>query len=129
VIIEMRYGDVHVQRIPMAGKVVEIKGGGKELEGEVDLSDYWSEKMLPFQKMTVFETEIGRVAVRQITSHFANRIEVWIEPGVAVERGQRLGRVLAGSTVVIEMPESVELLVSEEDEVKGGETVIARYGR
>jgi phosphatidylserine decarboxylase len=123
----MRYTDVHVQRVPLDGEVIEIEGGGEKIPKGTSPYKYASEKMLPYQKRTVFKTEIGSVAVRQITSLFASRIEVFVRIGEKVKRGQRLGRVLAGSTVVLELPMNIEILVSKNKEVIGGETIIARY--
>lgn len=127
IVIEMRYTDVHVQRIPISGKILRIEGEGNELQEGVNIGDYHLEKMLPFQKVTIIDSPIGDVVVRQITSFFAKRIEVFVEEGQSVEIGRRLGRVLAGSTVVIELPDMVDVLVKKEDIVVGGETIIARY--
>jgi len=126
-VIEMRYTDVHVQRIPMDGKVIEIIGGGQKLPKDESAYAYAEEKMLPYQRRTLFDTEIGPLAVRQITSLFAARIEVFLETGDLAVRGERLGRVLAGSTVVLELPMDIEILVKPEQEVFGGETIVARY--
>jgi phosphatidylserine decarboxylase len=111
----------------MAGKVVKIEGDGKQLPKEMRVGDYALKKMAPFQKITTISTEIGDVVVRQITSFFAKRIEVFIKEGEILERGQRLGRILAGSTIVIELPSSVDILVKEEQNVLGGESIIAKY--
>lgn len=126
-VIEMRYTDVHVQRVPMDGKVIGIEGGGEKLPRGTSPYQYAAQKMLPYQKRTAFKTEIGEIAVRQITSFFASRIEVFVQPGEGVKRGQRLGRVIAGSTVVLELPMNIRVLVSKNQEVVAGETVVAKY--
>ena len=122
----MRYTDVHVQRVPIDGVVLKILGEGKKLPFK-GIGDYMSEKMLPYQKVTVLKTEIGIVKVRQITSAFASRIQVFVKSGQQVKRGQRLGRVLAGSTVVLEVPETVTILVKKNQEVLAGESIIGKY--
>jgi len=127
VVIEMRYTDVHVQRVPMAGDVIAIEGEGKKIPEGVSIRNYMADKMLPYQKRTIFQTEIGQIAVRQITSFFASRIQVFVKVGEKVTRGQRLGRVTAGSTVVVELPMNIKILVSRNQEVVAGETVIANY--
>jgi phosphatidylserine decarboxylase len=127
IVIEMRYTDVHVQRIPLDGDVIKIEGGGEKLPAGTSPYKYATEKMLPYQKRTVFKTEIGEIAVRQITSLFASRIEVFIRVGEKVKKGQRLGRVLAGSTVVLEIPVIIKVLATINQEVIGGETIIAKY--
>ncbi len=127
ILIEMRYTDVHVQRVPLDGRVIEIEGEGRELPPGYRIMDYTLDKLFPFQKWTVFETEIGRVVVRQITSLFAKRIEVFLKEGQFAKRGERLGRVLAGSNVVLELPVRTRLTVEKGQEVVGGETIVARY--
>ena len=89
--------------------------------------DYELKKMMPFQKITTFETEIGIVRVRQITSFFAKRISVFLKEGQTYKIGTRLGNVLAGSTVVLEIPNKVTVTVKKNDEVLAGETIVARY--
>lgn len=127
ILIEMRYTDVHVQRVPLDGLVVAVEGEGKPLPKGMTIGDYTLEKLAPYQKWTILRTEIGDVVVRQITSLFANRVEVFVKEGDPVTRGQRLGRVLAGSNVVIELPKNVHVLVQTGQDVVGGETIIARY--
>jgi len=127
IVIEMRYTDVHVQRVPITGKVLSIEGGGQELKKGFRVMDYELDKMMPFQKVTTIETEIGIVRVRQITSFFAKRIRVFLEVGKTYVIGDRLGNVLAGSTVVLEVPDKVHLTVKKDAEVLAGETIVARY--
>ena len=68
IVIEMRYTDVHVQRIPMHGVVTSIGGEGKRLPEGEHVGDYALDKMMPYQKVTTLRTEIGDVKIRQITS-------------------------------------------------------------
>jgi phosphatidylserine decarboxylase len=63
--------------------------------------------------------------VRLITSLAARRIETWVREGEEVARGQRIGRILLGSTVVLELPATVNLLVHTGDRVWAGQTVVA----
>jgi phosphatidylserine decarboxylase len=63
--------------------------------------------------------------VRLITSLAARRIETWVREGEQIERGQRIGRILLGSTVVLELPPAVSLLVRTGDRVWAGETAVA----
>ena len=70
-------------------------------------------------------TDVGQVAVRLITSLAARRIETWVREGEEIKRGQRIGRILLGSTVVLELPAAVNLLVHAGDRVWAGETAVA----
>jgi len=84
------------------------------------------EKSCPVQKRLVIATDAGQVAVRLITSVAARRVETWVREGEEVERGQRIGRILLGSTVVLELPAATtKLLVRIGDRVWAGETAIA----
>lgn len=127
VVIEMRYSDVHVQRVPISGTVVKVEGEGQALPKGMPIGDYTLDKMMPYQKSTTLKTDIGEVTVRQITSYFAKRILVYLNEGQEAKIGDRLGRILAGSTVVIEMPPHVEPQVKVHQDVLAGETIIARY--
>jgi phosphatidylserine decarboxylase len=127
IVIEMRYTDVHIQRVPLHGKVVSIDGEGKPLPANMPVEGYYLDKMLPYQKIVSIETEIGIIKVHQITSYFARRIEVFLKKDEFVKRGQKLGRILAGSTIVLEIPSRVTLTVEPNQNVIGGETIIARY--
>jgi phosphatidylserine decarboxylase len=128
-VIEMRYTDIHVQRVPITGKLLSIDGGGEKLQEGFNVMDYQLDKMMPFQKITTFDTKIGIVKVHQITSFFAKRITVFLVKGHEYAIGERLGNVLAGSTVVLELPIHVKIVVKKNDELLGGETIVARYER
>lgn len=145
VVISMNFYDVHVQRVPISGKLISTENAGHYVEhGSAEekkyFNDPWSyerDYLFPVQKITLFDTEIGEVVVRQITSIWARRIEVWLKPGETVKMGQKLGRIIFGSTVVIEMPALVNICVTPIPEyrarkrsdktVVGGESIIARY--
>jgi phosphatidylserine decarboxylase len=113
--------------VPLHGKVVSIDGEGKPLPANMPVEGYYLDKMLPYQKIVSIETEIGIIKVHQITSYFARRIEVFLKKDEFVKRGQKLGRILAGSTIVLEIPSRVTLTVEPNQNVIGGETIIARY--
>lgn len=125
-VIALSFWDMHVQRSPAAGRVVAIEPSGDEfMDGEGRDFSFLREKHCPVQTRIVLETErYGRLAVRLITSLAARRIEVWPREGDTVERGQRLGRILLGSTVVLEIPETFPLCVEPGQRVWAGETLV-----
>ena len=63
--------------------------------------------------------------MRLITSVGARRVETWVREGDQIERGQRIGRILLGSTVVLELPAATKLLVRTGDRVWAGQTAVA----
>lgn len=126
VVIALSFWDMHVQRSPLAGRVSSVESHGDGfMDGEGRDFTFLREKTCPVQKRLVIATEAGQVAVRLITSIAARRIETWVREGDEVERGQRIGRILLGSTVVLELPAATRLLVGAGDRVWAGETEVA----
>jgi len=113
--------DVHVNRIPCAGKIQEIVyHPGKFLAANLDKASLENER-----QTILIETPAGqRVLVIQIAGLIARRIVSWIRPGDWVERGQRFGMIRFGSRVDAFLPISTKLRVQQGDRVKGGETII-----
>jgi len=95
------------------------------MDGEGREFAFLREKSCPVQKRVVIETDSGQVAVRLITSIAARRIEAWVQEGDQIERGHRIGRILLGSTVVLELPAATKLLVRQGDRVWAGQTAVA----
>ncbi|MCW0200507.1 phosphatidylserine decarboxylase [Rhodanobacter thiooxydans] len=125
-VIALSFWDMHVQRSPVSGRVLKVESHGDGfMDGEGREFAFLREKSCPVQKRLVIATGAGQVAVRLITSLAARRIETWVSEGEEIERGQRLGRILLGSTVVLELPSTVNLLVRTGDRVWAGETAVA----
>ncbi|MDE2270369.1 MAG: phosphatidylserine decarboxylase, partial [Xanthomonadaceae bacterium] len=125
-VIALSFWDMHVQRSPLSGRVVTVDAHGTDfMDGEGRDFAFLREKPCPVQKRFVVATDTSEVAVRLITSVAARRIETWVREGEWVERGQRIGRILLGSTVVLELPSNVNLLVRVGERVRAGETPIA----
>ena len=126
-VIALSFWDMHVQRSPADGRVVAIEPSGDGfMDGEGRDFAFLREKNCPVQTRVVLETaHYGRLAVRLITSIAARRIEVWAHEEETLTRGQRLGRILLGSTVVLEMPEDFPLRIECGQRVCAGETLVA----
>lgn len=125
-VIALSFWDMHVQRSPVRGKVVSVVAHGDDfMDGEGREFVFLREKNFPVQKRFVIATDNDQVAVRLITSIAARRIEAWVQEGEQIERGQRIGRILLGSTVVLELPAATKLLVKTGDRVWAGETAVA----
>ena len=58
----------------------------------------------------------------------ARRVVCRVRPGDLLSPGQRIGLMKFGSRMDVFMPETAEVLVKQGDQVRGGETVIARLG-
>lgn len=125
-VIALSFWDMHVQRSPVAGRVTSVASHGDDfMDGEGREFVFLKEKSCPVQKRVMIATDTGHIAVRLITSLAARRIETWVREGELIERGQRIGRILLGSTVVLELPDTVNLLVQPGERVWAGETAVA----
>lgn len=128
-VIALSFWDMHVQTSPLAGRVVKVTMYGEDfMDGEGREFAFLREKPCPVQKRIVLATSLGEVAVRLITSVAARRIETWVNEEDRVDRGQRIGRILLGSTVVLELPEATTLRIKVGDRVRALETVVAGVG-
>ena len=125
-VIALSFWDMHVQRSPIAGRVLSIQSHGDGfMDGEGREFAFLREKTCPVQKRLAITTATGDIGVRLITSVAARRIEIWVGEGEEIQRGQRIGRILLGSTVVLELPSTANLLVRLGERVWAGETVVA----
>lgn len=126
-VIALSFWDMHVQRSPFAGRVVAVESSGDGfMDGEGQEFAFLREKRCPVQKRVIIKTEAGTLAVRLITSLAARRVETWVDAGATVARGQRIGRILLGSTVVLELSPRMPLSVQVGDRVWAGQTVVAQ---
>lgn len=130
IVIALSFWDMHVQRSPIAGRVVSVdRLGADYMDGEGREFVFLNEKRCPVQTRVVLETEAGQIAVRLITSLAARRIETWVQPGEEVERGQRIGRIRLGSTVVLEVDELLPCLVQAGERAWAAETSLVDVAR
>jgi len=117
--------DVHVNRAPVAGRVVAI-----ERSGDAYLAAFNPEAETRNVRCdVVLETGSGdRVTVSQITGLVARRIVCHPRIGEWLGRGERYGLIRFGSRTDVVLPRATsEARVRRGDRVRGGETVIARY--
>lgn len=125
-VIALSFWDMHVQRSPLSGRVTKVESHGEDfMDGEGREFAFLRDKPCPVQKRLLVATQAGDIAVRLVTSVAARRIETWVREGETIERGQRIGRILLGSTVVLELPASANLLVHPGERVRAGETAVA----
>jgi phosphatidylserine decarboxylase len=127
-IVGLSFWDVHVVRTPVAGVVRSVeKEGGLPLgphSNETENQIFLKGKDSPVQEIVTIDSDHGEIKVRLITSYFARRVQVSVHPGERLEKGARIGRILLGSSVVVEFPGKMKLSVQPPQTVVGGETVI-----
>jgi len=115
--------DVHVQRVPISGEVISVeRQEGKFLRVTDEQHTKYN-----FQVITTLKTEIGIVQVRQIAGFNTRRIKVFLKAGDHVGIGDKLGRIMLGSTVILVLPKRVEWLIKEKQKTYAATTIIARY--
>ena len=112
--------DVHINRAPCDGRVVETKyKPGKFLNAMNKKSSIANESNL-----ISLETNEGPVLVKQIAGMIARRIICPLQRGNAVKRGQRIGLICFGSRTEAFLPTETELKVKPGMHVIGGSTII-----
>jgi phosphatidylserine decarboxylase len=129
-VISLNVWDVHVARCPCDAHVEAIVDAGDMLEPGRDdpLRDspnyFLRNKRSPKQRYLELATEHGSVRLRLITSYLSRRIEFFCDIGDQLCRGQRIGRMLFGSTCVLETDASIIFCVDSGERVVAGETLI-----
>ncbi|HWQ40587.1 MAG TPA: phosphatidylserine decarboxylase family protein [Desulfosporosinus sp.] len=114
--------NVHVNRSPMAGKVI--------------FRAYRPGKMIPAFKSHASELNeknyVGiqnkhlQILVTQVTGFIARRIVCWVNKEDILSKGERFGLIKFGSCTEIFVPTNVAIMVSPGDKVRGGVSVIGR---
>lgn len=119
--IFMNVFNVHVNRIPYSGKIVDILyNKGKFVSANKEKASLENE-----QNAVLLETPEGKkILFVQIAGLIARRIACWVKKGDMVERGQRFGLIRFGSRVDIYLPLGVKLQVSLGDRTKAGTTIL-----
>jgi phosphatidylserine decarboxylase len=115
--------DVHVNRAPIAGKLVDIDyRPGKFLVASKDAASLQNEQ----NKLTIDNEQHSLVAFSQIAGLIARRIICYKKPGEFVTKGERVGLIQFGSRVDVFFGPEWEPMVQEGQRVSAGSSVIAR---
>lgn len=114
--------DVHVNRMPVAGRVSRIEyRPGRYRAAYDDAAGVENER-----NEIWIERAGGAVVFRQITGVLVRRVVCRAKVGDVVEAGDRFGVMKFGSRIDLFLPPSATLLVAPGDRVRAGETVVAR---
>lgn len=119
--IFMNVHNVHVNRAPLGGTVMEIdyKPGGfiPAFNKDSDVNE---------RNHVIINTESGNLELTQIAGVLTRRIVSYISEGNVVKRGERIGMIRFGSRVDVIIPDVYSYSVEVGDKVMAGETIIAR---
>ena len=120
--IFMNVFNVHVNRFPLTGKVVDIVyNPGKFVSANLDKAALENE-----QNAVVLKTPAGdKIIFIQIAGLIARRIVCWIKKGQEAKRGERFGLIRFGSRVDVYLPVGTDVRVSLGDKVTAGESILA----
>jgi phosphatidylserine decarboxylase len=113
--------DVHVNRIPVSGRISEITyHPGKFFAANRDKASAQNEN-----NSITLETRDGqRIVFIQIAGLVARRIACWIKEGDEVQAGQRFGLIRFGSRLDIYLPGNSRILAQRDHKVRAGETIL-----
>ena len=118
--------NVHVNRVPVSGKVRALRRKGTQFLAAFNAKA--SERNV--QARLDLESSSGtRVAVVQITGLIARRIVSYPAEGDWLERGEPYGLICYGSRVELYLPQSARIQVERGARVRGGQTVLAELAR
>ena len=119
----MNVFNVHVNRIPMDGKVIHTKHfPGAFLNAALDKASEKNER-----QVTALETAHGTVVCVQIAGLIARRISCDAREGDIVSAGTRYGFIRFGSRVDLHLPPEAVPAATLGDAAVGGRTILARF--
>ena len=132
IVVVMNIHDIHVQRCPVGGTVKSVRHfPGKfkpAILGTAELSALENERL----EVSIESPGIGRIKVVQIAGVLARRTRCYLKPGQVVKRGEKLGKILLGSMVLLFIPDidgkgrKISPVVKPGDKVIAAETFITR---
>jgi phosphatidylserine decarboxylase len=113
--------DVHVNRAPVGGKVVEVEyKPGKFLVASRDEASVQNE-----MNTVVIDGREGVVKFSQIAGLIARRVICYKQPGEFVTAGERIGLIRFGSRVDVHLGPEWRVRVREGQRVRAGESILA----
>ena len=113
--------DVHVNRIPVSGRVARVS----YTRGRF-LPAYRDDAAASNERSEIWIDHRGQTVVaRQVVGILARRVVCRVEAGTEVRAGDRFGIMKFGSRMDVFMPVTATVKVAVGQSVRGGETVIA----
>jgi phosphatidylserine decarboxylase len=119
--IFMSLFDVHLNRAPVSGKVLDRS----YLPGQYLVASREKSSLLNEQNAVILETEDRlKILLIQIAGFVARRIVCYAKAGDLLRRGEIFGLIRFGSRVDLYLPPEVKPIVRVGQHVKGGESII-----
>lgn len=117
--------DVHINRTPLAGRVLKVEYRPGEFRNAMDASSAEFNERAD----VLIETSFGPLLVRQISGLIARRIICRAMPGRQLDRGERYGLIRFGSRTDVFLPLEAQPHVKPGQRVWGGQSIIAEFPR
>ena len=119
--IFMSVFNVHVNRIPLSGRIAEVAyRPGKFVSANLDKASAANE-----QNALLLEAAGGtKLLFVQIAGLIARRIVCWVKKGDPVERGRRFGMIRFGSRMDVYLPPNVQIQARLGQKAYGGQTIL-----
>ncbi|MFZ3217863.1 MAG: phosphatidylserine decarboxylase family protein [Candidatus Acidiferrales bacterium] len=115
--------NVHVQRAPAAGRIADVV-----YRPGLFYAAFRSEASRENEQNIIYlHTPRGSVIFKQIAGAIARRVICWKEEGQEVAMGERVGLIRFGSRVDVWLPLDTQVIVQRGQNVKGGESVLAKW--
>jgi len=116
--------DVHVNRVPVTGRVLSVQyKRGKFRPAFASSASEVNEQNV----VTIEDAQGRRIVLVQIAGILARRISCTLQDGELVRKGHRYGMIMFGSRVDLYCSPDILLKVQVGQRVKGGETIIGMY--
>ena len=118
--------DVHINRSPIAGRIVEVeyKHGRYMMAHKEDASQDNERNSLTIEPD---DPRVSPIKVTQIAGLVARRIVCYKKVGDSVDKGERFGLIKFGSRTDLHLGPEWRLEVSKGQRVAGGSSIIARF--
>lgn len=123
--IEMSILDVHVNRSPVAGKIIHQAGHPGPFLSLRNLDSITQNE----RRTTVIQFGEYKLAMVQIASRLVRRIVSYVQTGEEIEAGQRVGMIKFGSQVDVVLPNlpGLIMLIKEGQHVLAGQDSLAQW--
>lgn len=115
--------DVHVQRMPIAGRIADVV----YRPGRFYAAFRSSASRQNEQNIIYVHAPGGTLVFKQIAGAVARRVLCWKREGEVVALGERVGMIRFGSRVDVWLPIETEVTVRRGQKVKGGESILAKW--
>ena len=119
----MNVFSVHVNRTPVTGTVTSIE----HIPGKFINASRPDASIINERNIITFDTKYGKVIAVQVAGLVARRPVNYVKEGDLMATGDRFGMIKFSSRVDHYFPLSAEITVKVDDNVKAGESIIAKF--